>query len=284
MSGDRFMNGKSGMFFDKHASIYDTARPNYLDKVYDEIAEHISVAYRQNWLEVGAGSGLASKQIITRLEPQQITLLEPGHNFCEMLRKEFGGLKGVSVVESDFEHFNSDEEFDAIIAATAWHWPDPKTKYQHAAELLKPQGSLVIFRNYYGLENDKPVSLISESNSGIIISEIDELYKKYGGTAVDEANDAQANRIEARHREVRESNLFEVISEETMTWYKLVDSTTYINLLRSFQDATYLGEAFFDEMKAIIDNNGGMIEERIVTDLIIAQKVGSDKRSHKEAK
>ncbi len=274
MSGDQFMDGKSGMFFDKHARFYDTARPDYADTVYDEIEKYIPLEHRQNWLEVGAGSGLASRQIITKLEPRQITLLEPGHNFCKILHEEFGELDGVSIIESDFEHFNKDEELDVIVAATAWHWPDSNTKYQHAAELLKPQGSLVIFRNYYGLENDRPVSLISESNAKNVIHHIDELYKKYGGTTIDEANDSQADRIETRHGEVEQSKLFEMVLEKTMTWHKTVDSQGYINLLRSFQDAVDYGEGFFAEMKAIIDAySGGVIEIKIITDLVIARSL-----------
>jgi SAM-dependent methyltransferase len=273
MSGDQFMKGKSGMFFDHNATVYDAARPDYLDQIYDRIMQYIPEGRRQNLLEVGAGNGVASRQIVAKLNPQKLTLVEPGHNFCQILREEFHELNSIEIVESDFEHFTTREKFDSILAATAWHWPDPKTKYQHAAELLKPEGCLVVFRNYYGLENDRPVSLISDNNTSKLISEIDELYKKYGGTAVDEANGTQADRIEARHMEMRESMLFEVVFEETTTWHKSVDAVGYINLLRSFQDATYFGETFFEEMKSIIDSNGGTIVERIIADLIIARRV-----------
>jgi len=36
-------------------------------------------------------------------------------------------------------------EFAAVVAATAWHWVDPRLRYRHAARALRPDGHLAVW-------------------------------------------------------------------------------------------------------------------------------------------
>ena len=271
---------KDSLYFDKHAKLYDEVRPDYPDEIYKIIAENLDESDYENWLEIGAGNGVSSVQIIDKLRPKKITLLEPGVNFVEILKAKFSPKDNVEIIQSTFEEFQNSEKFDVILAATSWHWLDLETKYSRVSKLLKPAGKLIIFRNYYGLENNKPKTLINENNDEDLIAGIDALYQKYGGKTVQEASNSQSDRIDARHKEVAESEQFVTEKVETLEWHKSVDADMYIKLLRTFQDATYFGEKFFEELHAIISRNGGFIEERIITDLIIARKSVLEESDH----
>lgn len=251
---------KDPLYFDQNAAIYDASRPDYPLKTYEIIAQNLDKDSYDNWLEIGAGNGAASGQILDELKPRKLVLLEPGENFIEILERKLAEFDNVEIIQGTFEDFKFDEKFDAILAATAWHWLDTKTKYSRVAELLKPDGRLIIFRNYFDLADEQ------------LKAKIDELYAKYDNQpAAGDLRKKQLKRIAAARAEVRNSKLFEIDHGDTTEWTKMVDAETYINLRKSFQDNAQFGEQFFDEMRNLIVADE--VEERILTDLIIARKV-----------
>ena len=57
---------KDPLYFDKHAKLYDEVRPDYPDEIYKIIAENLDESDYENWLEIGAGNGVSSVQIIDK--------------------------------------------------------------------------------------------------------------------------------------------------------------------------------------------------------------------------
>jgi len=250
---------KSALYFDQHAKLYDESRPDYPNEIYDIIAKTVSENYRENWLEIGAGNGAASGQILAKLKPLNLTLLEPGENFIKVLREKFSKSNNIKFIQDTFEDFATDEKFDAILAATAWHWPDAKMKYPHAAKLLKTDGWLIIFRNYYDLADEN------------LNKKIDQLFAKYEGEiSTETVHEKQLKKISVAHDEVRGSGIFEIIREKTIEWTKTISAENLINLYKTFQDSAKFGEQFFREMRDLIDSNE--VEERVMTDLVIARR------------
>jgi len=57
---------------------------------------------------------------------------------------------GVKVIVTTFEKWDPPHnEIDLITAGISWHWVDPKFGYDKAALVLRPGGTLAIFRNSY---------------------------------------------------------------------------------------------------------------------------------------
>jgi len=93
---------------------------------------------------VGCATGKATRPLLAR--GFAVTCVEPGPNLVARAR----GL-GLDVHNVPFEHFDTDERFDLVFAATAWHWVDPDVRYLRAHALLRPGGHLAFWGAFHAL-------------------------------------------------------------------------------------------------------------------------------------
>ena len=141
-------NGKS---FDKIAGIYKDVRPGYGSGVYTAVAAEKKFGKNSELLEIGCGTGIATKEIAD-FWGAGITALEPGENLIAA-KKNLCNYKNIKFVNKRFEDFESDSLFDGIFCATAFHWLDPDVKYEKAASLLKDDGILAVYWNNFGIQD-----------------------------------------------------------------------------------------------------------------------------------
>ena len=126
--------------FDEVAAQYDRTRPAYPAEIIDALLELTGAGANSQVLEVGAGTGKASRDVAPRVG--RLVCVEPGPGLAAIARQWLGS--SAEVVESRFEEYETADRFDVIFSATAWHWVDPKVGYRKAWELLKPGGFLAI--------------------------------------------------------------------------------------------------------------------------------------------
>ena len=132
MSFNKNLQAKS---FDTIAASYNKGRLDYPGILFKEIDTFAKIDKYSKILEIGAGSGIASKQIIEHWNPY-LTLLEPGRDLINILRSRFDSNPKVEIQQDSFEGYNSDKKFDAIISATAFHWLNPEVKYTKSHQCL----------------------------------------------------------------------------------------------------------------------------------------------------
>lgn len=71
--------------------------------------------------------------------------VEPSPAACELARQTCADYDAVTVTNSTFEAFAlKDKKFDAVLAATSFHWISPAIACQKSAAALKPEGSLIL--------------------------------------------------------------------------------------------------------------------------------------------
>lgn len=127
------------------AANYDVVRPAYPDVVFDVI-ENFAACERPRVLEVGLGSGQATRQMAAR--GWDVVGVEPGSDLLALAEERLGSMANVSLIEAKFEEADvSAESFDVVAAATAWHWVDPSVGYELAARALRRSGVLALWWN-----------------------------------------------------------------------------------------------------------------------------------------
>ena len=134
------------MHFERMARAYDEARPPYPRGIYDTLTEAGVVTAGTRVLEVGAGSGLATRELVAR--GCVVTALEPGPELARLLAHR---SPTVPVVRSSLEDAElPDGAFDVVAAATSLHWVDLNVGLPKLHATLEAGGWLAVWRNRFG--------------------------------------------------------------------------------------------------------------------------------------
>ena len=138
-----------GKVFDEVAAEYDRHRPAYPDELIDQACRAAGIGSGDSVLEVGCGSGQLTRSLAGR--GLRVTALEPGTSLMSLARQNLEGAAEVEFVNARFEDARlARERFRAVFAASAFHWVDPETSWQRAADVLVPGGTLALVQ-YFGM-------------------------------------------------------------------------------------------------------------------------------------
>ncbi|WP_326820285.1 class I SAM-dependent methyltransferase [Streptosporangium sp. NBC_01756] len=134
--------------FDTDADGYGSSRPGYPTQVY-ELLEHTgALRPGARVLEIGAGSGQATRELLGR--GTSVCAVELGANFAARLRSEFRD-QALTVIEGDFDSLtNIEVDFDLAVCASSLHWLDRGTTLQKIGQLLRPAGWIAAWWTVYG--------------------------------------------------------------------------------------------------------------------------------------
>ena len=92
-------------------------------------------------LDVGAGTGIASRQLAAR--GAEVLALEPDPRMAEIAR-----AKGLAVEVATFEEWDdAGRTFDVIVFAQSFHWVDPAVALPKVRRLLSSGGQLALAWN-----------------------------------------------------------------------------------------------------------------------------------------
>ena len=139
--------------FDTNAPLYDAIRPRYPERLFDDVAALAGLGPEASVLEIGCGTGQATYALARR--GFRIVCVELGASLAAVARKNLAAFPEVNVVMAPFEHWEPDgSSFDLVLAATSWHWLDPRVRYAKAAEILKAEGALAIITSHHVLPGD----------------------------------------------------------------------------------------------------------------------------------
>ena len=137
--------------FDRAASLYQQARPDYPDELYSDLLAITGIEPPAHLLEVGCGPGKATLPLARR--GFRITAVELGDALAAEARHRLADFADISVITSSFEGWepSRDVTFDLVYAATAWKWVDPEVKYAKAAALLAQGGHAAVWNAGHAL-------------------------------------------------------------------------------------------------------------------------------------
>jgi len=134
------------LVFGEVAELYDAHRPSYPAPLIDDLVALAGLDGRETVLEVGAGTGKATRLFACRGIP--VLAVEPSEEMTAVARRVCAGYPGVSVQRGDFERFDAGgRTFPLVFAAQSWHWVAPAPGLAKAAEVLRSGGVLAPFWN-----------------------------------------------------------------------------------------------------------------------------------------
>lgn len=253
--------------FDVFAENYHSVRPGYPVQLYNDIKDLCGIGSVSRLLEIGAGSGIATTELAKF--GCRIVAIEPGTHLAAIARKQTENSKNVEVLEETFESFQSSEQFDAILAFTAYHWIDEGIKYRKVLDSLDDAGSLVLVWNSFFLSDSKAVA------------EVNNAYHQYlpdaypNESSVAEVNEGVLSKLHRREQEVVQNLLFyTIVLRKYLTVYNY-NAETYPKLLNTFPKIVEVEEKkrtrFFNRISEIV-SKCGTISVPALTTLIVCKK------------
>ena len=210
--------------FDSAARLYQQARPDYPEELYDELVRLADLRSGDRLLEVGCATGKATIPLARR--GFRITCVEIGPELAAAGKRNLAGFPGVEVIEAAFETWRPPGRaaFDLVFAATAWHWLDPAVKYQRAWELLRPGGHLA----FWGATHVFP------AGGDRFFCDIQDVYDQIGEGLPAGASRPQPGELPDEAAEIETSGLFEQVTVRQFDWEISYSAEEYIQLLDTF--------------------------------------------------
>jgi SAM-dependent methyltransferase len=248
--------------FDESPEIYERARPLYPEQMWDELFSLLPAT--PSVLEIGPGTGKATGALLVR--GARVVACEPGRNLARYLRNKFDTAT-LEVRNEGFEASSPDlADYDAVVAATSFHWVDPLVRVRMAHAALRPGGILaVIDTNQVESEADRGYFAASQP-----------IYDRYfPGDPSPAPILAGRNVIPQAFGEIREAGLFESVELRRYDWDQRYSTAAYIDLVRSYSGTAQMEagrrEAFLAELADFIERDyEGYVVRPLVITMVLA--------------
>jgi ubiquinone/menaquinone biosynthesis C-methylase UbiE len=248
--------------FDQVASVYRTARPGYPDTLIDDVVSYADLKPSDRILEVGCGTGQATKGFAKRGFP--ILATDPGPEMLRGARESLVGFNNIEFLETTFEALPTDRAmFRLIIAAQSWHWVSPEMRFSKAAEVLSRDGSLAVFGH-------APVGLPAP-----LLDQLKEIYLRQIGKWGPPPESWYLPNGPFKGW-FHESGLFQPVEHRRYPWKWRHTTSSYTDYLRTRSDHRMLEPAKRDEVLGeiakAINGYGAQLDVDYETHLYIARR------------
>lgn len=128
--------------FNTVAGLYDRYRSGYPRDIVDQMMEDAGIGPGSRVLEIGPGTGQLTVPLLER--GAAVTAVELGEALAAVARRKISRFHHGEMVVSSFEDWALPHQpFDAVIAATSFHWLDPAIRANKCAQALRSGGTLL---------------------------------------------------------------------------------------------------------------------------------------------
>ena len=251
------------MVFGEVADVYEQVRPGYPAELIHDVLAYGSVVRGDRVLEVGAGTGKATRLFATH--GLRMVCLEPSATMAAVARHRCAGFPDVSFEVATFEDWPLEAgAFRLLVSAQAWHWVSPEVRCPKAHAALAPGGALALFWNRPRVGNRE------------LRAAFDEVYDRFApalragarGTSLELAG------ADEELSEIERSGLFVSVAERRYAWSEDYSSARYLDLLQTQSDHRLLEEhaqhRLLDALGGVIADGGGGVTVDYETKLYLA--------------
>jgi SAM-dependent methyltransferase len=242
--------------FGEVASLYDELRPSYPDAVFDAVCEFGSLRPGDRALEIGAGTGKATRMWLAR--GLEVVALEPSPGMADVLAGT-----GVQIVPTTFEAWSVEPAaFRLVTAAQAWHWVTGDDRYAKAAQTLEPGGVLALFWN-------KPRDFDGELGAAV-----DAVYRRIAPALAE--HPTKTWNLDGNLDEMRSTPELRDAQRRGFAWTQEYTTDEYVRLLGTHSDHRMLPDeqraALHTAVDEVVDAHGGRVEVAYDVSLFLARR------------
>ncbi|MEL6814635.1 MAG: class I SAM-dependent methyltransferase [Cyanobacteria bacterium J06598_3] len=275
---------KRRQWYSSAAKAYRWARPRYPDALIDSVLRQAGLVNASeasatgSILEIGCGPGIATEALVQR--GLRVQAVEPSPVACELARESCKAYEPVHVHNSTFEDYPlAGQTFDAVLAATSFHWVSPAVACKKSAAALNPGGSLIL------------LWATPPQPSEAICQYLQTVYDRFGlselGHNQHRTQAYYQHNFKAFAHTVADSGLFPLTAVEVQTHHSPHSIEKYLALLSTLSDYIALDEwvrvelldALGQHLTAWLEREGA-VEEMSLTHWFAAQvtsRIGTDK-------
>jgi SAM-dependent methyltransferase len=251
------------MVFGEVADVYERVRPGYPSELIDDVLAFASVSPGDRVLEVGAGTGKATR--LFAAHGLRMVCLEPSPAMAATARRSCAKFPDVCFQAATFEDWPVEPgAFRLLVSAQAWHWVSPEVRCPKAHAALAPAGALALFWNRPRVGNPD------------MRQALDEVYEQFAPSLKARAPGATLPPAQADEElsEAERAGLFASVAKHSYTWCEDYSTARYLELMQTQSDHRLLDEDdrhhLLDALGPVVASAGGVITLDYQTELYLA--------------
>jgi SAM-dependent methyltransferase len=251
--------------FTEDAELYQRMRPSYPGGVFDDLARFGNLEAGSRVLEIGCGTGQATRPLAER--GYRVTALDLGAEMVRVARRHLAVFADVEVMLAQFEAWPLPEQpFDAVVAATAFHWVDPTVRMSKTAAALRPGGTLALIGTHHVAGGDTE-----------LFAEIQGCYERWDPATPPGLRLQPADEIPADTAELDDSGLFEPAVVRRYLWARTYTASEYRDLLLTYSGhralETTRRQGLLECITGLIETrSAGRITKQYMNELFLARR------------
>jgi SAM-dependent methyltransferase len=248
--------------FDPAAEIYDEIRPSYPTPLFDYLFGLLPP--RPNVLEVGPGTGQATRDLLRRGAVVHAVELGPG--MAAKLRANLP-TDDLQVTVGDFERVDvAQGSMDAVFSATAYHWITPPAQRDRPAAILKRGGILAIV----------DTNQVDSPDDDGFFAAVQPIYERYGQGHSGPPPPPRTNVEPPIRQSLSQDGRFGEVEVHAYDWNQTYTAAEYRKLMLSYSVTQMMNlterQGLLDDIEAFIrDRFGGQITRPLVVTLTTAR-------------
>ncbi len=235
------------------ADAYHQVRPRYPQALIDRILEITPLSSSSHLLELGCGPAIATPAFAQLGGP--LVAIEPNPDFARIAQETCQIYPNVRIQNCSFEEWELESEsFDAVIAASSFHWINPEIGYPKAKAALRSDGHLILLWN----KEMQP--------SHEIYQQLSSIYSAYA-PGLNRAYETQAEQLDILNQLGYlsiDSGHFKDLISESLTVSVTYSIDQYLLLLNTYSPYLKLEseskQKLFDGLRKVLEQNGETID------------------------
>ncbi|MEA5569359.1 class I SAM-dependent methyltransferase [Anabaena sp. UHCC 0399] len=248
------------------AKAYQQVRPRYPKDLVERVIDLAQLSSNSTLLEVGCGPAIATPAFAVL--GCRMVCVEPNPDFYHLARQTCEPYPNVELQNCSFEEWELEpQRFDAVLAASSFHWIPPEIGYPKAAAALRPDGHLILLWN----KELQPRYELYQQLLTVYQTYAPSLNRSY------EDSTTQVAILDELGQMAFESGHFKDVVSEHMEVEVTYSVDQYLMLLNTYSPhlklETEQKQKLFEGLRQVLEQNGDTIELSYVSAFHIARPI-----------